>query len=147
VKAETRSNSLSGETLTIDEEKLKDTAAKAVGDAATDAAKGVIKPALDIVESAKESGIGGTWIEDTWKWLSDLFSSVADWISTAVSSLIDGIFSLFNSSPASATETPAPTPDAKAKDSNPAKEEPEQPTPGRTPQGAPKPPQASRGGR
>lgn len=109
---------MSGEALTIDGDKVSAAAGKAAGKMA----QSVAAPVLDTLQSAKDIGIGGSWIDDLIKWIQGFFSSIGDFIGSIFKSIFGGAA---KPTPAAPAPAPAPTP--------PAPTTPEVSSPGRTP--------------
>lgn len=107
---------MSGEALTIDADKVSAAAGKAAGKMA----QSVAEPVLDTLQSAKDIGIGGSWIDDLSKWIQGFFSSIGDFIGSIFKSIFGGAAKPAPAAPAPAPAAPAPI-------------TPEVSSPGRTP--------------
>jgi len=108
---------VAGEAFTIDANKVSAAAGNAVGKMA----ESVAGPLLNNLQSAKDIGIGGSWIEDLIKWIQGFFSKIGDFFSSIFKSIFGG-----SSPPAAPSAPAAPAP-------SPERATAEVPSPGRTP--------------
>lgn len=95
---------MSGESLTVDHDKISQAAGKMAGQMAQSAAA----PVLNKLQTVKDIGIGGTWIEDLIKGIESFLSKIGDYISSFFKSIFGGASAAAAPAPAPATPPAAP---------------------------------------
>ena len=111
--------------VTIDKKKL----AEAAGDVAANLAKSAAAPAINLLESAKDMGIGGSLIDDLLTWFKDIFSKIGN--------ILASIFGGSEAPTPAPTDVPAPNLAASGTETPAAGNDVAVTPPGKTPPGAP----------